>query len=78
MNTYLDSLQEETDNYRQYSRQIAEVNRKLNAAIDELRAARIALFGPDEPLGSEHDEELRRLDQRSESFGQQQDRERNR
>jgi hypothetical protein len=42
---YIETLKEETALYRDLSAELAEVNRKLNASIDELVAVRRQLFG---------------------------------
>jgi hypothetical protein len=45
LTNYIGALKEEAALYRDLSAELAEINRKLNASIDELAAVRRQLFG---------------------------------
>jgi hypothetical protein len=45
LTNYIDALKEEAILYRTLIAELAEINRKLNASIDELATVRRQLFG---------------------------------
>jgi len=45
LTNFIDALKEDATLYRGLSAELAEINRKLNASIDELAAVRRQLFG---------------------------------